>query len=87
MKQSKLTFGMQVTIGVILLGISFLLSGFLDNTIFINIAWIIYGVMFMIHPAWPQKADHYGEKKCKMYARLAGVICVVIGLVIRTGLG
>lgn len=87
MKNSKLTFDMQMTIGIILLGFSFLLSGILDNTVFINLAWIVYGIMFIIHPAWPQRADFYGEKKCKMYARLAGVICVVIGLVIRTGLG
>ena len=51
----KLTFGIQIIIGIILIIIANVLSFVLHNGIFSNISWVIYGLLFIINPVYPKR--------------------------------
>ncbi len=76
----NLTFKRQVILGIVLIVLGNLLAFTLHNGIFSNIAWIIYGLLFLLHPVYPARFDN---KKGKLGARIAGILCIVIGLITR----
>lgn len=51
------------------------------NGIFSNIAWIMYGLFFIINPVYPEK--YIIERKGEIGARIAGIICIIVGLLTR----
>ena len=51
----KLTFGIQIIVGIILIIIANVLSLVLHNGIFSNISWVIYGLLFIINPVYPER--------------------------------
>ena len=62
------------------------LSFILHRGFFFNIAWIIYGLMFVQNPVYPEfLACRHESEKLEQYVRIAGVICIVIGLISRFG--
>lgn len=80
------TFGKQIGIGMILLFASGCLAAVLHNTVFLNLAWILYGLLFVIHPVYPEQAKfRYSEEVAQKIARMAGLICIAIGLVTEFG--
>ena len=66
----KLTFGIQIIIGIILIIIANVLSFVLHNGIFSNISWVIYGLLFIINPVYPERYGN-NEKKAKLGVRIA----------------
>lgn len=82
MNMRKITFRKQVVLGVILIVIGNLLALFLHKGLFVNIAWGVYGVILILNPVYPEK---YSDdiKKAKMGSRIAGSICVLIGIFTR----
>ena len=52
------------------------------NGIFSNISWVIYGLLFIINPVYPERYGN-NEKKAKLGVRIAGIICVAVGLLTR----
>ena len=81
----RITFRQQVTAGILLLGLAFLLAHILQNGIYINIAWILYGAAFLIHPVWPRTWHNADPRKMKRGARIGGALCILIGLLTRFG--
>ncbi len=75
----KLTFRIQIIIGIILIIIANVLSFALHNGIFSNISWVIYGLLFIINPVYPERYSN-NEKKAKLGVRIAGIICIAVGL-------
>lgn len=75
-----LTFKRQIIFGIILVVIGNILAFALHNGIFSNIAWIIYGLLFILNPVYPERCD---GKKGKLGARIAGAICIVIGVITK----
>lgn len=73
----KLTFGIQIIIGIILIIIANVLSFVLHNGIFSNISWVIYGLLFIINPVYPERYGN-SEKKAKLGVRIAGIICIAV---------
>ena len=72
--------------GVILLCICGLLAAVLHNCSFLNLAWILYGLLFVIHPVYPEQAKcRYSEEGAKKIARIAGLICIAIGRITQFG--
>ena len=55
----KLTFGIQIIIGIILIIIANVLSLVLHNGIFSNISWVIYGLLFIIYSGSVVKTNFY----------------------------
>lgn len=76
-----LTFKRQIILGVVLIIAGNALAFALHKGIFSNIAWIIYGVLFILNPVYPERC--YDSKKGKFGARIAGIGCIVIGLLTR----
>jgi len=80
----KLTFKLQLLSGVILVIIGSTLSFAFHNGIFLNIAWIVYGLLFILNPVYPERLKQAnGEKTAKRVMRIAGVLCILIGLLTR----
>lgn len=78
----KLTFQQQVWLGGIVFVLTIILSHVLQIGFIHNLGWIIYGLLFIINPL-PPESVHGEPQKLKQYARIAGVIAVAIGLLVR----
>lgn len=76
-----ITFKRQVILGIVLIIIGNVLAFNLHNGMFSNIAWIIYGLLFLLNPVYPEQ--YINEKSGKLAARIAGIICILIGLFTR----
>ena len=80
----RLTFKIQLICGVLIAVVSCVLSSVLHKSIFMNIAWIVYGLMWIFHPAYPEGFD---QRRGSKLARFAGAICIFIGLITKFGIG
>lgn len=49
-----------------------------------NLAWVFFGALFVVNPVYPERFQN--RPRAKEEARLAGVICIAIGLVMQFGL-
>lgn len=82
------TFQKQLSIGILLLFISGILAAVLHNGVFLNLVWILYGLLFVIHPVYPEQAKlRYSEETAQKAARIAGLVCIAIGLITQFGVG
>ena len=70
-------------IGIVFLFLMHICSWIFKNGIFVNIGWIVYGLLFVIHPACPEKANNV--KNIHLWIRLAGLLCIVGGIITRFG--
>ena len=78
----KLTFQQQVWLGGIIFVLTIILSHVLHIGFIHNLGWIIYGLLFIINPLPPENV-HGEPQKLRKYARIAGIIAVAIGLLVR----
>lgn len=79
----QLTFKRQIFGGVILVLIGNVLAFIFHQGIFVNIAWILYGLLFILHPVYPAHFINTSrEKTAAGAARFAGVVCIIIGLAV-----
>ena len=78
----KLTFKRQLFFGIVLIIAGNILAFTFRKGIFSNIAWILYGLLFIINPVYPEKY-RYNEIKAKIGARVAGIVCIIVGLITR----
>lgn len=78
----KLTFKRQIIIGIILIIVGNILAFTFHKGVFSNIVWIIYGLLFIINPVYPEKY-RYNEIKAKIGAKVAGIVCIIVGLITR----
>ena len=83
--KEKLTFKVQALLGITVLPFAFLFARILNNSLFLNVAWIMYGVLFLVNPVYPPKYSCLGEKRCRKEARIAGIICIILGMIIKFG--
>lgn len=81
-RMGKLTFKRQIIGGIILIIAGNILAFVFHKGIFSNIVWIIYGLLFIINPVYPEQY-RYNEAKAKTGARIAGTVCIVVGLITR----
>ena len=81
----KLTFErqMQLSLGILLL--CFVLATLTKWGVFCNIAWVIYGIIWIIHPTWSKSWDWKDHDKLRLGCRIAGVIAIIVGLITRFG--
>lgn len=80
----RFTFKAQLLCGVMIAIVSCTLFFALHRSIFMNAAWIIYGSMWIFHPAYP---DGFDKRRGCQLARIAGGICIAIGLIVKFGVG
>ncbi len=78
----KLSFKVQVWLGAAVFILCLVLSHVLHMGWIHNLGWVIYGLLFLVHPVPPENV-HGEPKKLKMYARIAGIIAILWGLLVR----
>lgn len=81
----KLTFKRQLFLGIVLIIAGNILAFIFRKGIFSNIAWILYGLLFIINPVYPERYRDNGEK-AKVAARIAGIVCIIVGVITRFAL-
>lgn len=79
----KITFEKQMIIGIVFLFLMHICSSIFKNSIFVNIGWVAYGLLFIINPVCPEKSK--GVKNIHLWIRLAGVLCIIAGIMTRFG--
>lgn len=78
----KITFKKQILFGIILIVIGNMLALILHKGIFANIAWILYGFIFILNPVYPERYSNNVER-AKWGSRIVGIICILIGILTR----
>jgi len=84
----KLTFKQEwwIMAGIVLCGL--FLATLFKQGIFSNIAWVLAGLLPIIHPVCPERWKwRYGDddKRMKRDFRIGGAVVVLIGLITRFG--
>ena len=79
----KWTFRKQFIISLMLFIGCSVLAAVLQEGRLQNVAWILYGIFFVIHPVWPKAMDHLDPKKLTTGCRIAGLLCVFVGLITK----
>ena len=77
----KLSFDKQILLGLAFLALMHICSWVFKQGIFINVGGMVYGLLFIIHPVVPDRAK--GIKNIQIWIRLAGLLCVVIGVITK----
>ena len=82
MNMKKVTFKQQIFIGIILIVVGNVSALILHKGLFVNIAWILYGLLLILHPVYPEKFSN-DIKRAELGSRIAGIICILAGILTR----
>lgn len=77
----KLTYEAQLTISFIIVILGNILTDIFDFWIYHSIAYVICGLLFIVHPVIPKRLE--GSEKAVFWTRIAGVILILIGIFTR----
>ena len=77
----KLTYGVQMTISVVIIILANILSETFALWIYRSIAFGICGLLWIIHPVLPNGAE--ASKQTLLWTRIAGVVLIMIGIFTR----
>lgn len=81
----RLTFHVQIRLSLGIGLLCFILASVVKQGLFMNAAWIIYGLFWIINPVWPQSWDWKDHNILRRSIRIAGVLAIIIGLITRFG--
>lgn len=73
----KLNYDAQLTISFVLVILGNILTDIFDFWIYRSLAFIICGLLFIVHPVVPNYLET--NKKTVFWTRIAGVILILIG--------
>lgn len=80
----KLTFDRLICAGVVLIVIANALAFWFHAGILVNLAWVLYGGLCLLHPVCPARWKNSDrEKNALLGVRIAGILCIAIGLLTR----
>ena len=77
----KLTYETQLTISFLIVILGCILSDIFNFWIYHSIAYVICGLLFIVHPVVPKRLE--GIDKAVFWTRIAGVILILIGIFTR----
>ena len=77
----KLTYETQLTISFFIVILGCILSDIFNFWIYHSIAYVICGLLFIVHPVVPKRLE--GIDKAIFWTRIAGVILILIGIFTR----
>ena len=80
----KFTFRRQIFIGIMLIVIGNILAFIFHKGICANIAWILYGLMLIVNPVYPERYRN-DAKRAKWGVRIAGVITLSNSTEVKMG--
>ena len=78
----RITFKQQVFIGIVFIIVGNVLALILHKGLFANIAWILYGLVLILHPIYPERYSN-DVKSAKLGSRIAGIICILVGILTK----
>lgn len=77
----KLSFDKLVVVGIVLIVAANGLVFLFHAGILVNLAWIVYGALALLHPVCPARWKNSDrEKNAILGVRIAGILCIAIGL-------
>lgn len=80
----KLTFERLLAVGVVLIVVANALAFLYHAGILVNLAWGVYGVLCLMNPVCPERWKNSDrEKNAVLGVRIAGILCIGIGLLTR----
>lgn len=80
----KITFDRLIGVGIVLVAIANVLAFMLHAGVLVNLAWVLYGGFCLAHPVCPARWQNSNrEKNAVLGVRIAGGICIDIGLLTR----
>ena len=77
----KLTYRKQTALGVIIIVLANILTDAFEFWIYRSIGFGICGLMWIMHPVLPSNVEE--NEKTMLWARIAGVILILIGVFTR----
>lgn len=77
----RLTYEAQLTISFIIVILGCVLSDIFSFWIYHSIAYVICGLLFIVHPVVPKRLE--GMRKAVFWTRIAGIILMAIGIFTR----
>ncbi len=77
----RITFKEQLYISAALILMGNLMSFLFKHGILCNVAWVLDGILWMLHPTCP--SNQADDKKVIRAVRIAGAIIILIGVMIR----
>ena len=77
----KLTYEAQLTISFLIVILGCILSDIFKFWIYHSIAYVICGLLFIVHPVVPKQLE--GINKAVFWTRIAGIILILIGIFTR----
>ena len=80
----KLTYETQLTISFLIVILGCILSDIFNFWIYHSIAYVICGLLFIVHPVVPKHLE--GIDKAIFWTRIAGCILILIGIFTRVHL-
>ncbi len=81
----KITFGIQVCYVFVLMGVGHLLAYLLQQGFWINVAWVLCGILFLVNPVYPTFGREIEPQKGRLAARIGGILVILMGFMIRNG--
>lgn len=81
MRMKKLNYNNQLFLSCISVFAGGIASWLLEIPVLRNLGWIIGGLLFVIHPVFPEKSADI--KHMKLFVRLAGLLLILIGVGIQ----
>lgn len=79
----KLTFSRQLALGMLIMAICLVIAFVAKIEIFQNVAWILYGLLFLINPVVPQNVPDGKVKITKIAIRICSVIIICLGVTLN----
>ena len=76
----KITFNLQIITAALISLLGFIMSQFLGNGLYYNLAWVISGLIFLINPLYPEGLISLEGKKAEKSIRIAAVLIIFAGL-------
>ena len=77
----KLTYEAQLTISFLIVILGCILSDIFNFWIYHSIAYVIGGLLFIMHPVVPKHLE--GISKAVFWTRIAGILLILIGIFTR----
>lgn len=82
----KIGFKWQIIASLLLVIAGFAVSLWLGKDLWYNLAWTLTGLLFFIHPVYPENVLRGEEKTLKTAVRAAALILMFVGLTNGFGL-
>ena len=80
------SFRQQLLLCFVVFLIDILLAHLFQTGVFHNLSWLVWGLLFLVNPVWPEGWIPISPSHQNKGLRIAGAILILIGLTARFGI-